>query len=55
MWAIRNELHGEEQARFDRQLEANHEQLAEIGRRYLAIQKLPIGNPDPILKRKYII
>ena len=37
-------------------LRQNHEQLAEIGRHHLiAMQKLPIGNPDPIPKRKYIV
>jgi hypothetical protein len=55
VWVIRNKLHGEEQARFNRQLEANHEQLAKIGRHRSATQKLPIGNPSPIPKQKYII
>ena len=27
----------------------------EIDRRYLAIQKLPISNPDPVPKRKYVV
>ena len=55
VWVIRDKLHDEEQARFDRQLEANHEQLAEIGRRHLAMQKPPICNPEPVPKRKYIV
>jgi hypothetical protein len=55
VWTIRNQLRGEEQTRFDRQLKASHDQLAEIGRRHLAMQKLPIGLPDPIPKRKYVV
>jgi hypothetical protein len=55
VWVIRNKVHGEEQARFDRQLEANHKQLAKIGRHHLAMQKLPIGNPGPVPKQKYIV
>jgi hypothetical protein len=52
---IRNQLHGEERARSDRQLEAHHAQLAEIGKHHLATQKLPIGNPDPVPKRQRIV
>jgi hypothetical protein len=52
---IRNQLHGEERARFDRQLEAHHAQLAEIRKHHLATQKLPIGNPDPVPKRQRIV
>jgi hypothetical protein len=55
VWAIRNALQEEERARFDHQLQARDEQLAEIGRRYLMLQELPIGNPDPVPKQKYII
>jgi hypothetical protein len=39
VWVIRNELH-EEQARFDRWLEARQELLAEIGRRYSAMRRI---------------
>jgi hypothetical protein len=55
IWVIRNQLRSEEQTRFDRQLKASHEQLAEIARRHLAMQELPIGNPDPVPKRKYVV
>ena len=55
VWTIRNRLHAEERARFDRQLEIHHAQLAKMGKCHLAMQELPIGNPDPVPKRQWIV
>src|SRR5271154_2743941 len=44
----------EERARFERQIERSNEQLLEIGQRHLQLQALPIGNPDPLPKRRVV-
>jgi hypothetical protein len=43
----------EEKARFTAQIEAVTRPLIDLGKRHLELQKLPIGNPDPIPKRQF--
>ena len=48
---IRRQLGPEEGARFDIQLQAEQRKLLQISRQALALQAIPIGNPDPAPKR----
>jgi hypothetical protein len=43
----------EEGARFDAQIQTKQLKILEIGRQALALQAIPIGNPDPAPKRQY--
>jgi hypothetical protein len=43
----------DERARFDRQLEAEHQKLIAIGQEHLELQALLIGLPDPVPMRQY--
>ena len=43
----------EEGARFDAQLQNEQYKLLEIGKRVVALQTFPIGNPDAVPKRQY--
>ena len=43
----------EEGARFDAQLQNEQCKLLEIGKRVVALQTFPIGNPDAVPKRQY--
>jgi hypothetical protein len=38
----------EEKARFDRQLETEHQKLIAIGREHLELQALSVSLPDPV-------
>ena len=50
---LRDQMGVEEKARFSAQIEAITRPLIGIGERHLELQKLPIGNPDPIPKRRF--
>jgi hypothetical protein len=50
---LRDQMGVEEKARFTAQIEAVTRPLIAIGERHLELQKLPIGNPDPIPKRQF--
>ena len=50
---LREQMEPEEKARFDRQLEAEHQKLIAIGQEHLELQALPISLPDPAPKRQY--
>jgi hypothetical protein len=50
---LHEQVEPEEKARFDRQLEAEHQKLIAIGRGHLELQALPIGLPDPAPMRQY--
>jgi len=50
---LREQMEPEEKARFDRQLEAEHQKLIAIDRGHLELQALPIGLPDPVPIRQY--
>lgn len=50
---LRDQMGIEEKARFSAQIEAITRPLIGIGERHLELQKLPIGNPDPIPKRQF--
>ena len=43
----------EEGARFDAQLHNKQRKMLEIGRRTIALQAVPINNPDAVPKRQY--
>jgi hypothetical protein len=44
---LRDQMEPEEKARFDVQVEGEHQKLITIGQQHLELQALPIGNPDP--------
>jgi hypothetical protein len=50
---LRDQMGVEEKARFTAQIEAITRPLIDIGERHLQLQKLPIGNPDPVPKRQF--
>ena len=50
---LRDQMGVEEKARFTAQIEAVTRPLIDLGKRHLELQKLPIGNPDPIPKRRF--
>jgi hypothetical protein len=50
---LREQMEPKEKARFDRQLEAEHQKLIAISRGHLELQVLLIGLPDPVLMRQY--
>jgi hypothetical protein len=50
---LRDQMGVEEKARFTAQIEAVTRPLIDIGERHLELQKLPIGNPDPVPKRQF--
>ena len=43
----------EERARYEHQIEDSNSTLAEIGKRHLQLQALPISSPDPVPKCHY--
>ena len=51
--SIRRQMEPEEGARFDAQLQNEQCKLLEIGKRVVALQTFPIGNPDAVPKRQY--
>ena len=50
---IRRQMGPEEGVRYDAQLLGEHRKMVEIGKQALALQAIPIGNPDPVPKRQY--
>jgi hypothetical protein len=50
---LREQMEPEEKARFDRQVEAEHQKLIAIGNEYLQLQAFPIGLPDAVPKRQF--
>ena len=50
---LREQMEPEEKARFDHQLEAEHQKLIAIGRGHLELQALPVSLPDPAPMRRY--
>jgi len=50
---LRDQMGVEEKARFTAQIEAVTRPLIDLGERHLELQKLPIGNPDPVPKRQF--
>jgi hypothetical protein len=48
---LRDQMGVEEKARFTAQIKAVTRPLIDLGERHLELQKLSIGNPDPVPKR----
>jgi hypothetical protein len=50
---LREQMEPEELARFDRQVEGEHQKLIAIGRQHLELQAFPIRNPDPLPQPRF--
>lgn len=50
---LRDQMGVGEKARFTTQIETVTRPLIDLAKRHLELQKLPIGNPDPVPKRQF--
>jgi hypothetical protein len=50
---LREQMEPEEKARFDRQVEAEQQNLIAIAQDHIELQALPIGNPDAVSKPQF--